>query len=112
MKYGPQTPEIEALIEKVKNLTPEQADRLKEAWNTACGTEWGAWLRATATSQASFYGAALIAIYDAVRGNDVAKGVPLYSARAALLALLVKDRISEKNFNILYEPWGSVMDHE
>ena len=34
-KYGPNTKDIKALIEKIKTITPEQAEVLGAAWFTA-----------------------------------------------------------------------------
>ena len=37
MKYGPQTEEIEALIEKISNMPEKQAVELRAAWFAASG---------------------------------------------------------------------------
>ena len=41
-KYGSQTTEVEALLEKVKTITPEQAETLAIVWERSynCADEW------------------------------------------------------------------------
>ena len=72
-KYGPNTPEVEPLIKKIKTIAPEQIDQL---------------------------GAAL----------DAARGAALGAARGAACALVVRDLISEEDFDLLYGPWANVME--
>ncbi len=78
-EYGPNTAEVEALIEKIKTITPKQIDKL---------------------------GAAL----GAARGE--ALGAALGAALEAACALVVRDLISEEDFDLLYGPWKIVMEEE
>ena len=88
-KYGPNTTQIEALLEKVKTITPEQAKALDAPWDAPWKAVWGAaWV---AVREAALE-AALVAVWDAV------------------LVTVTKDLISEDDFNILYGPWASVME--
>ena len=88
MEYGPQTAQIETLLEQIKSLTPEQIEALSAARDAAGNAAWDA-ARDAALS------AALSAAWNAAWG--------------AVLALVVQDLISEEHFNILYGPWASVM---
>ncbi len=72
-KYGPNTAEVEALIEEMRSLTPEQITRLDAALDAAWGEAWDA-------------------------------------ARDALVALVVRDLITQEDFDSLYRPWASVME--
>ena len=88
MMYGPQTIEIEALIEKIKCVTEKQAVELKSAWDANWNTAWeAAWIIA----------------------REAARNAGRWAARDAVLALLVKDKISVEDFDTLYGPWKSVM---
>ena len=90
-KYGPNTTQIEALLEKVKTITPEQAKALDAPWDAPWKAVWGAaWV---AVREAALE-AALVAVWDAV------------------LVTVTKDLISEDDFNTLYGPWKEVMEVE
>ena len=88
-KYGPNSAQVEALLEKIKTITLEQAEALAAARDAARGAALGA-----------ARGAALGAAQGAARG----------AALDAALVLVVKDLISEDDFNTLYGPWASVME--
>ena len=96
MKYGPQTAQIETLLEQIKSLTPEQIEALSAAWGAAWGAaRFAAWDAAWDAARDAALSAALSAAWNAAWG--------------AVLALVVQDLISEEHFNILYGPWASVM---
>ena len=42
-RYGPQTAQIEALLERVRNLTEEEAKALRDSWVAARAAAWDAW---------------------------------------------------------------------
>ena len=90
--YGPNTAQVEALIEQVRNLTPEQADALYAAWDTPITT---AWVAARAAARDAAQAAARAPAWDA--------------AWDAAWALVVRDLITPEQFNILTAPWVSVM---
>ena len=88
LKYGPQTPQIEALIETVRSLTTNQIDALNAAWDALWNEAWGVAL-----------GAAL----------DVWR----YQVWGAVAALLVRDFIgdsfTQSDYDILTTPWRKVV---
>ena len=90
-KYGPNSAQVEALLEKIKTITPEQAKALDAPWDAPWKAVWGAaWV---AVREAALE-AALVAVWDAV------------------LVTVTKDLISEDDFNTLYGPWKEVMEVE
>lgn len=119
--FGPNGADIARIIEKCAFLTDDQAVEL-----FAAGTPGGnaarnaAWDAAESSARNAAWSAARNAArnaaWDAARNVawDAAWGVVWSAARnaawGAILALIVKDRISEEHFNILYEPWASVME--
>ena len=114
MTYEPQ---IESLINRVKYLTPEQAKDLAAAWGTKQRSVWFDTLRILSEANRfdTFSSARNSAWSDAwvnVR-NDVpraARGASWGAVRDAVLALVARDLIRVSDFNILYGPWGKVMD--
>ena len=102
-KYGPNTEAVEALIEKVKTITPEQAKALEQVCDVSDDTSFQIAIRA---------------IHDTCRSipdeekwrccRDGANGVIL----DAVVGLIVKDLIFEDDFNTLYGPWASVMEEQ
>lgn len=97
MKYGSNTPEVEAVIKKINKLTPEQIKALDAAWDEAyvCAS-WDEARRAKdAARREAWYGARVEA---------------RYAAWDALMALVVKDLITPEQFDLLYGPWASVME--
>ena len=105
-KYGPNTEAVEALIEKIKTITPEQVEAVLDAtwetgWNAALDAARNAALDVAWTATwAAARNAALDAAYDAARE-------PVLDA---ILATFTKGIISDKNFAFLYNPWASVME--
>ena len=109
-RYGPNTEAVEALIEKIKTITPEQAEKLFAAWNIITNPDLE------------------IAMYEAVEDtNDehwsdarqaAIEAMPSDASRAwdtiwdALIALVVRGRVSEEYFDLLYGPWASVMEEQ
>ena len=101
-RYGPNTEAVEALIEKIKTITPEQVEAVLDAtwetgWNAALDAARNAALDVAWTATwAAARNAALDAAYDA--------------AREPVLVLVVKDLITPEQFDLLYGPWASVME--
>ena len=86
---GPNGEAVAALIERCKTITYEQAHQLYAAWDAAWAAAWdAAWDAA--------WGAARAAARDA--------------ARDAARALIVRDLITPAQFDLLYNPWKSVME--
>ena len=77
---GPNGEALAAFIERCKRLTADEALKLDAAWDAAGDAAWAA---------------AWAAAGDAARG----------AAWAAALALLVKDKITPEQFDILTKPW-------
>ncbi|MHB1902618.1 MAG: hypothetical protein ACYCTG_00735 [Ferrimicrobium sp.] len=107
LRYGPQTPEIEAIIAKLATLTDEQAKALTAARNEA-------WSEASDAA----YDVALSAIWSGGRhdvwvaaSTDTGYWSAIWSvADDAILALMVRDLITPEQFELLYGPWTSVVE--
>jgi hypothetical protein len=110
MRYGPQTEQVEALIERMRTLTEEQAGEMRNAWLATPEDLWDeASLPAVSFGRWRETVAAFSAADDSVDSVEVwenAQG----SVMDAILALVTKDLISEEHFNLLYGPWASVME--
>ena len=103
LKYGPNTAEVQALIDKLRTLTVDQARQLDAAWDSAWSDVWSdAWN--------SVWKAARTAAWYAAR--DVAWDAAREAAWDAILALLVKDLITPEQFDLLYGPWKQVMEEQ
>ena len=106
---GPNGEAVAALIERAATITPEQAERLRAAWNAAWNAAWYA--AADAAADAARY-AARHAAWNAAW--NVARYAARYAARRAAadaaLALVVRDLINQKQFQVLYGRWASVME--
>ena len=101
--YGPQTPLVEALIERARDLTPNEFERLNAAWDSARRAAWVAvWNAAWDAARDAAGDAAWDAAWDAAR--DAAWD----AARDAARALVVRDLITEDQYRILVQPWASV----
>jgi hypothetical protein len=107
VKYGPNTPAVEAVIERAGQLTPAEAESesLYAAWTpdraaarrAARGTVWDA-------AREDAWGVAWSAAWHASR--DAA----WVSVRDAVLAELVRDLISGEHYETLTGPWKSVVE--
>jgi hypothetical protein len=105
-KYGPNTPQVELFIERLKVLTDEEVERIaardvardaarEAAWDVAWDAAWDvAWDTAWAATWS--------ATRDAVR--DVAR-----NAAWAARAIVVMDLITEEQFTILTEPLAEIL---
>ena len=109
---GPQGPEVAALIETARGLTPDQLDALDTALDTA---RRAARVAALDASWKAARKAARDAALDAARGAawdaalDAAWAAPLEAVLDAVLAVLVRDLIAPEQYDILTEPWCTVM---
>jgi hypothetical protein len=108
MKYGPNTPAVEAVIERAGRLTPAEAESLvtsriadrtadrDAAWDAARDAAWyAAWddARSAAWEAArdSSWDFAWVVVWDAV------------------IAEMVRDLISDEHYETLMGPWKSVV---
>ena len=115
-KYGSQTAEVEKLIEKIKTITPEQAEALAIVWERSdkSADEWDeVWMRAIKASGGRR--GEWEAAWDAIgmfrkRTYEMGGRAVECAAWEAAAALVGKDLISEDDFNTLYGPWASVME--
>ena len=114
-RYGPQTTEIEALLDRVRNLTDDEAQALADAWDAvwdacdaawvaACADAWDAWVAAWDAAWDAWD--AIWDVCDATRAT-----------RDVVLALVVRDLIGQHGFtqthyDTLVAPWESVMGTE
>ena len=117
-KYGPQTAEIESFIERLKTITPEQLGALSDVYERAVREEevQNAWRSARAeashANRQEIREAAWKVAWDAVwAGNqDIPRNSALYATWYPILALLVRDLITAKQFDALYGPYDTVMN--
>jgi hypothetical protein len=104
-KYGPQTSEIEALVERIKTITLEQVRNLTDAHSPS-------WFREARDAR----DAALSKQWATKRESawsmewESALSTAWMTVWDAILALTVRDLIAPWQFAILYAPWKSVMD--
>ena len=107
--YGPNTAEVEAMIEKIRTITPKQAEKLFATWDAIEAAD-----RALAEFEAldATNSEQWIAVrYAAMKAMP--DDVPLNVWEAiwgATLALVVRERMSKSDFDLLYGPWASVME--
>lgn len=106
-KYGAPTPEIEALLEEIKTLTPNQSEALRVAWMARASVPDASWTAALDASCTTARAAARDAAWRDAR--TVAGTADWNAARTAILALVVRDRITPEQFDALYGAWASVM---
>jgi hypothetical protein len=110
-KYGAQTIEMEAFIDRLSTITPEQLDALSKAYNTATAARpeelWDAWCSAELVGRDEMREEAWSVARDAVRTGK--RNAAWYSGWYAILAILVRDLITPDQFDLLYSPWTSVM---
>ncbi len=104
-RYGPQTTQIEALLDRVCNLTDEEAKALRTLWTPT-------WV------------AARVSAWEAARaaGRIATRRVPsvtttAWTARDAVLALVVRHLIgqhgfTQEHYDTLVAPWESVIGTE
>ncbi len=117
--YGPNTAEVEKLLEQIRAITPEQITAItpeqitalegavhnvrnarritaaitkRPAWKEAWPVAWEAWNASWATR--GVLGTVWEVVYYAV------------------LAVVVKDLLIQEDFDALYGPWASVMEVE
>ena len=129
---GPNGEAVAALIERAGHLTLDEAGRLADAaWSAAADAAWGAaWRAAAGAAWGAAAGAAWVAAADAAwvatrdtawvatraaawdAARHAAWVATRHAARDAAAALVVRDLISQKQFQVLYGPWASVMEGE
>jgi hypothetical protein len=106
-QYGPNTKAVAALIARVKTLTPDEADRMRDA--STLTVEWSR-ARREARRKAGVRGR--LEAWDAARDaawNATQTDAGVVAGDAAV-ALVVEDLISREHFKALYAPWASVME--
>ena len=106
--FGPNGKLIVALINRIAKLTVKEASTMAAAWDAAWAAAraaaWdAAWDAALAAARAAAWDAAWDAAWAAARAAARA------AAWDAALAIVVKDKISKKQFDILYGPLGEVI---
>lgn len=110
-QYGPNSGELVTLVEKIKTITPEQAIRLEHAWVSA----WDeAWENAREAAHFAISQETWDAIWSTSRNASwiAAPGAIWCVIWDAVVALTVRDLISEEDFDLLYGPWATVMEEE
>ena len=107
---GPNGEAVAALIERAGHLTLDEAGRLADAAWSAAGD--AAWAAAADAAWDAARSAAWSAAWNAARyaARRAARSAARNAAWDAALALVVRDLISQKQFQVLYGPWASVME--
>jgi hypothetical protein len=105
---GPNGEAVAHLTERIAACTVEEIKKLGAAWgaawDAALSAAWGAaWDAALGAALDAALGAALDAAWGAALG--AAWGAARGAARGAALAVLVKDKITPEQFDILTKPW-------
>ena len=111
-RYGPQTAQIEAILERVRNLTGKEAKALSAAWESQ-DVSWDVSWDATRVAIRA----------DALRDDRGAQAAAQVAARDAardaVMALSVRDLIgsdqhgfTQEHYDTLVGPWESVMGTE
>ena len=120
-RYGPQTAQIEALLDRVRNLSGDEKEALRDAWTARADARadaleaWvAAWTAARVAGRAATWDAAWYAAW--VVRTDAWDAAP-DAVRHAMQALLVRDLIGQNGFtqehyDTLVGPWESVMGTE
>jgi len=98
-EYGPNTEAIQAIIERLKTMTLDEANALHKARHAAWSEAW----------KTAKY-AALDAAKDWNAAKDSAWNAVWNAGRDAILALMVRDEITPEQFDLLYGPWKQVME--
>jgi hypothetical protein len=117
LKYGPQTIEIEGLIERIKTMTPKEAQALADVYDAArSGKSRDAADAVESAGRNSVRRTAWYAAREAERhgARTGERNAAWYSTwhvvRDAISALAVRDLITPAQFDALYEPWASAME--
>ena len=109
---GPQAAQVVALIARAATLTPDEARRLRAAWDAARGAARGAaWDAARDAAWDAARGAARDAVWDAAwhAARDATWGAVRYAAWYAACALVARDLISTEHYDTLTTPWRTVI---
>jgi hypothetical protein len=119
-KLGPQTTDVEALFERIKTVTPDDAESLHDARSDVLDetleARYETWVVAdNAAWDASRYETWYEMWHEAMLGEATrgeAWTAMWDAAWYATLALCVRDLITPSQFDLLYAPWASVMEKE
>ena len=101
--FGPNGEAVVELIEQAARMTEDEVARMNDPYAARDAARDAAWNASHAAWYAARYAArdtARVAAWNAARD----------AARYAAAALVVRDLISEEDFQILYRPWASVME--
>ena len=94
MIYGPNTPSVQAIIDRIPTLTEDECNRLGAAWSAAWSASWAdartaAWTAARDATRDASRTAARDATRDASR--DAIRGADWYAAWYAIIAAVTYD---------------------
>lgn len=119
-------PEIEKILDQIQVATENQTEMIKAAWwHSFDGGQRGvrseakitAWYASQRTSHSPVWDAVHMSAWDAAHTRSSVmpdwwppKGAAWNVARDALLAIVVKDLITEDQYQLLHGLWSSVMD--
>lgn len=98
MRYGPNTQEVKAVIQKINKLTPEQIKALDAAYVCA------------GLDEANHAAVEALDAAGLDEAWEMAKDCTPWSLRHYVLAVMVKDLITPEQFEVLYGTWRLVME--
>jgi hypothetical protein len=111
--YGPQTAEVEALLLRVKDLTPDEAQELRETWAALNGPsdyrrsqQWDDAEKARNAERL----AAWDAMMEVLLAMNEHTTVLRYAIWDAIAALIVKDLVTDDIFSRTYFSWANVIE--
>jgi hypothetical protein len=113
-KYGPNSPQVELFIERLKVLTDEEARGIatrSAAWDAAWIAPWGA---ARSAARSAAWSAARDAAWDAAwiaarSAAWIAAWIAPWGAAWIVTAIVAMDLITEEQFQILTEPFAEIL---
>jgi hypothetical protein len=111
MAFGPNGEAVAALIERASRLTADEWSRLDAAW-CAEADRYAAWLAAIDAPRYAAIDAARYAARDAAwdAARDATWDDAWEAACDAAVALMMRDKITPEQFDLLYGTWASVID--
>lgn len=111
LAFGPQGEQVAALFERLGALTALECARLAAAWDAAWDAAEDAKRNAADAAWDAKRHAAWAAAWDAAWATPwyAIRTAVRAAVRAAAAALVVRDVLAPEHFDVLYEPWASVI---
>lgn len=111
MKYGPNTEKIAEILKRASEISPEQRTKIRDNWTSSRSFVWyETWTKIMILNKELH--PIRHEVWSTVR--EMRRGETSYAVlvvvRGAVLGLLAQDKISQKDFDILYAPWKEMME--